>query len=410
MKKLNFTKACIDSLSVPNIGAVSFQDAKVQGLNLRVSATGSRTWNVFKWSRAHRRPMRVSLGPYPSVNVDQARRKALEIVTALDQGRDLVAEKQKRFDIPTLGEVSTGYAARLKATKHRHPHYLHSIVLLSFRDWLNRRIDTITQREISERHDAVARDRGTVAAARAVKALRTLFSHIERDLGLEVRNVARAVRVKDCAARGRYLSAEEEHKLLTVIEAEPQFVRDYVRLLMLTGARRDNASGFRWTDVNWPARTWTIPAESAKAGSPITIPLVPEALEILKRRFSTVGGKYCFPSRGKRGRLYEVWYMFARIKARAVLLDAGLNWRTAKPIEDVEGLGIEGREGLGLRDLRLHDLRRTLAVRMVGAGASLPVIAAALGHRNLKTTQQVYALATPADVRDAMEKATHASR
>jgi integrase len=404
MKTTNFTKASIDQLAPPLVGSVSIRDAKVQGLYLRVSASGARTWNVFKWCRARRRPLRMSLGPYPSIGVDQARRKATEIIAAIDQGRDVIAEREERFEYPTLGELSLAYSKRLKATEHRHTQYLHTLVLLSFKDWLNRRVNTITQREVSERHDDIAAKRGAIAASRAVKALRTLYNHAERDMGLQVRNIARSVRVKDSRPRGRYLSKDEEAKLLTVLEAESRDVRDYIRLLMLTGARRDNVAGLRWEDVNWREELWRIPPGLAKAGSAIDVPLVAEALDILKRRFAEhEKSTYCFPSRGKCGRLREVWYMFNRLKARAILFDAGLNWRTEKPIDALEEVP-EGKR-IGLRDLTIHDLRRTVGVRLVGAGASLPVIGAALGHRNLKTTQQVYALATREDVRAAMEKA-----
>jgi integrase len=406
MAKLNLTKAQIESLPIPATGAMSYQDTQVRGLYLRVSASGVRTWNVFKWSRALRRPMRLSLGPYPSVSTDQARRRATEVVVALDQGRDPSAEKKARFAVPTLGELSRSYAGRLQATKHRHSGYLHSLVLLSFEDWLARRVNTLTQREISERHDLIAERRGPVAAARAVKALRTLFNYADRDLGISLKNVARSIRVRDSRPRGRYMSRDEEFKLLTVLQAESQDVQDFVRLLMLTGARRDNVAAMRWVDVDWREAVWRIPNEMAKAGEAIEVPLVPEAHEIVQRRKDVHEATgFCFPSRGKKGRLVEVWYMWRRLRARAILLDLGLDWRLPKPMAAVQNVPESKSREMGLRDLTIHDLRRTLAVRMVSAGASLPVVAAALGHRNLKTTQQVYALATQSDVRAALERA-----
>jgi integrase len=315
-----------------------------------------------------------------------------------------VAEREQRFEYPTLGELSVAYSKRLKATGHRHSNYLQTLVLLSFKDWLNRRVNTISQREISERHDDIAAKRGAIAASRAVKALRTLYSHAERDLGLTVRNAARSVRVRESRPRGRYMTKDEEAKLLKVLQAESQDVRDYIRLLMLTGARRDNVAGLRWADVNWREQLWRIPPSLAKAGNAIEIPLVPAAAEILSRRHkANAGGEYCFPSRGRKGRLVEVWYLWRRLKARGILLDAGLNWEIDKPHEALEQVP-EGKR-VGLRDLTIHDLRRTVGVRLVGAGASLPVIGAALGHTNLKTTQRVYALATRDDVRAAMERA-----
>lgn len=404
-QRMHFTKAGIDAIPLPMEGSRTYQDRTIASLYLRVSATGARTWSVFKWSRAQRRPLRVALGPYPSIGVELARRKATELLVAIDQGRDPVAEKRATFAVPTLGEISAQYAQRLRAVGRRHPDYLHTTVCLSFKDWLGRRINAISQREVSIRHDAVALERGTVAASRAVKALRTLYRYAEVDLGIEVRNVARSVRVEDSKPRGRFMSPDEERLLRAVLSAESDLVRDYVRLLMATGARRDNVAGMRWADVNLSNATWTIPGSAAKAGSAITVPLMPEALEILQRRKEAFGaGVYVFPSRGKKKRLVEVWHLFERVKARAALLDLGLDWKVEDPRSAVAALDPATTEGKGLGDLTIHDLRRTVAVKLVSTGASLPVVAAALGHKNLKTTQQVYALATQLDVRAAMEK------
>ena len=404
MERVHFTKASIEALPVPQTGAVSYHDKSVSALYLRISATGARTWGVFKWSRAQRRPHRVALGPYPSIGVDLARRKATEAVAAIDQGRDLAAEKRKVYSMPTLGELSTDYAARLKAIGRRHPQYLHDIIRLSFPDWLNRRVNDLSQREVSKRHDEVALKRGNVAASRAIKGLRTLFRYAEVDLGLDIRNVARSVRVQDSKPRGRFLSKAEEQKLMTVLEAESQLVKDYIHLLLLTGARRDNVAGMRWADVNLDEAIWTIPSKVAKAGSAIVVPLLPDAIVILNRRKDECGSaQWVFPSRGKKGRLGEVWFMFRRLKARAALLDLGMDWRTPEPVPLLATVAAAA-EGKGFADLTVHDLRRTVAVKLVSAGASLPVVAAALGHKNLKTTQQVYALATQLDVRAAMER------
>ena len=411
MKRIHLTKASIEAIALPVTGAFNVQDDCSRGLYLRISASGARTWSVYKWSRALRKPQRVALGPYPSLGVDHARRKAHEIISALDQGRDLAAEKREKFSMPTLGEISTAYANRLKAIGRRHPNYLHRTILLSYSDWLNRRINTITQREVSERHDAIALNRGKVAASRGVKALRTLFIHAQTDLAIDVRNVARAVRVQDSKNRSRYLSPEEERKLLEVIDAEPVNVQDYIRLLLMTGARRDNVAGMRWCDVCWDTETWTIKAAFAKAGNDITIPLLPASIELLRRRQETCGSQeYVFPSRGATGRLIEVWGLFERVKARAILSDLNMDWRVKKPREVVNALPAKTIEGKGIGNVTIHDLRRTVAVKLVSSGASLPVIAAALGHKNLKTTQQVYALATQVDVRSAMSKMTALQR
>ena len=85
-KKFNFTKAEIDSLALPESGKRdTYQDTKVSGLHLRVSSTGIKTFSVFKRIKGGN-PERVTLGRYPNMTIDQARRKAMEINLAISEG------------------------------------------------------------------------------------------------------------------------------------------------------------------------------------------------------------------------------------------------------------------------------------------------------------------------------------
>ena len=60
------------------------------------------------------------------------------------------------------------------------------------------------------------------------------------------------------------------------------------------------------------------------------------------------------------------------------------------------------RQAAKLKDVRIHDLRRTVGSWMVAAGASLPLIGKTLNHQNVSTTQ-VYARLQIEPVRQALE-------
>jgi len=126
----------------------------------------------------------------------------------------------------------------------------------------------------------------------------------------------------------------------------------------------------------------------SKTGHALTIPLAPQALEILKARreendTKTTPGDYVLPShrgegKGKHPHLTEPKSAWARILKRAKL-----------------------------SDLRIHDLRHTLASWQVKSGSDLSVIGKSLGHRQVQTTAR-YAHVQLDQVRESVNAATAA--
>ena len=124
---------------------------------------------------------------------------------------------------------------------------------------------------------------------------------------------------------------------------------------------------------------WTIPHEQAKAGESIAVPLVPDAVDILKRRHESANGSpFVFASRGKSGHIIEPKTAWDRVLKRA----------------DIE-------------DLRLHDLRRTFGSWQAASGVSLNIIGKSMGHKNQSTTA-VYARLALDPVREAVNTGTAA--
>ena len=150
-------------------------------------------------------------------------------------------------------------------------------------------------------------------------------------------------------------------------------------LSLLTGARRSNVMAMHWNEVNLERRTWTIPGTKAKAGDNITVPLTDAALEVLQARAEANGMQgWVFPGPGKTGHLVEPKKGWQRLLRRA-----------------------------GIEDLRLHDLRRSLASFQIDAGVSLAIIGKGLGHHSQQTTA-VYARLAQDPVADAWQKGTDA--
>jgi len=138
-----------------------------------------------------------------------------------------------------------------------------------------------TPAELAAEHNKIAGARGRVAAATAIKLMRTLLRYAE-DLDLVMRNVAKKVRISGSRPRDVWLKPEVLKLFFRVLATMPQDAQDYFKLLLLTAARRSAVASMRWKDLS--PGVWTIPEQSSKTQRVIEVPLVGAAVEILKRR------------------------------------------------------------------------------------------------------------------------------
>lgn len=219
--------------------------------------------------------------------------------------------------------------------------------------------------ETRKRTDPAARG-GKGTATRTLGLLGAIFAFAVRE-GLRSDNPTRGVeRFKDNHSQ-RFLSAAELASLTTAIAAaEAEGVNmhglNVIRLLALTGTRKSEIEGLRWSEVD--IEHACLQLADSKTG-PRVVPLGAAALVALQAIPCAKGSVYVFPAEGDPKRHYV---------------------GTPKVWEKV-------RAAAGLPGVRLHDLRHTFASFGAAGGLSLPLIAAILGHRDVKTTQQYAHLA-----------------
>jgi integrase len=151
---------------------------------------------------------------------------------------------------------------------------------------------------------------------------------------------------KEPEFKPRILEFEEAQRLVEF--ADPAFLRDAIVVYLATGMRLCELLGLPRGDVDFRRRELTIRADRAKNGKARTIPLSPQALEVLKAR---PGREYFFEN-PKTGRPINS-------------LDAA--WATAKT-----KAGINGR-------LRIHDLRDTFATWRLRAGVDIRAVSELIG-------------------------------
>lgn len=375
---VNFTKANLDALPLPEAGQRAvFHDAKAKGLQVRVTSSGVKTFSVRRRIKGGG-VERVTLGRYPEMSIEQARRQTAEVNAAVEGGANPAQVKRAHKGELSFGELFKQYIERhAKVNKRtwdedeqRYKQYLEQPLG-------KKKLSAIDRQTIAGIHASITREGHSAVANRVLAVVSSVYGRAI-EWGLVETNPARGIRRNKEASRDRFLQSDELPRFFAAVaeEANPM-IRDYFLLSLLTGARRSNVLSMRWQDVNLNEGTWRIPV--TKNGTPQNVTLSPEAIDILAARQSDADkAVYVFPSHGKSGHLMEPKKGWKRILDRA-----------------------------GLEDLRIHDLRRTLGSWQAKTGASLAIIGKSLNHKNTQTTA-IYARLDLDPVRQSVNTATTA--
>jgi len=380
--KVTLTKTRIAALPVPAEGRYYTYDAKTPGLCVCMTATGTRTFYLYRWLNGG--PQRFRIGPFPDLSIEQARAEAKKLTGLMAQGINPQDAKRAARGELAFGDLFTDYLER-HAKPYKKPRSWQEDQGLYGRylkPLAGRKVSAITRADVQRLHANIGREHGIYSANRTLALVSVVFNRCARDIP----NPAKGCRRFKEQSRDRFLDAEELRRFFTALQDEPSDTwRDFFTVALLTGARRANVLGMTWQDVDLDRGLWRIPETEAKGGVPLAVILAVPVVEILRRRHGENGeSPFVFPSVGKSGHLAEPRKAWHDLCKRAGLVD-----------------------GDGKNTARLHDLRRTLGSWQAGAGASLSIIGRTLGHKSVATTA-IYARLGLDPVRQSVETATAA--
>ena len=215
--------------------------------------------------------------------------------------------------------------------------------------WGDRKIGDIRKADVIAVLDKIY-DRAPIVANRTLAHLRALFNWaVSRDLI----SVSPCTGVKPPAeerARDRVLSEDELKRIWNAASEIGWPFGPIMRLLILTGQRREEVGGMRWSEIDLERGVWILPRGRVKNDNGHEVPLSAAAIEILSGLHRINGSDFVFTKNGRRS-----VSGFAGAKDRLSELS-------------------------GVQDWRLHDLRRTVASGMARLGINLPVIEKVLNH------------------------------
>ncbi len=288
---LNFTKTAIENVPIPARGKVRYTDTKIPGLVLRVTAGGVKAFALYR--KVDGKPVEMTLGRFPAMTPEQARRAAQRKLAEIAEGKNPVVEKRKRkVKAITLSQVMEEY----KAERELAPRTLKDIdaaVRFGFPDWKNRRLTDITPDMVLRRYQKLC-ERGETgaSASRHMRILRAVLNFAKAKYRLPdgtplipynpVQILSDTKTWKRPRRRNTWIERHELKAWWAALDEINPVHADLFRFIVLTGLRPSEAKRLRWADVNLEGRTFTIP--ETKNHRPHTLPLSDYLQALLVRR------------------------------------------------------------------------------------------------------------------------------
>jgi integrase len=343
-----------------DVARAEYPDAACPGLHLVVQPTGTRSWAFRFRRRADRKSVKLTIGKAgeSGLSLAAARHAAAAHRHRLERGDAVTPVTSVTPKTEGGGDkIETAVAAFFElhvrrknrvSTAQATEGVFNSIVLPA---WRGRTISSICRRDTIELVESVAARGCGYRANRTLAALSKFFNWLVARDALVFSPVAGVEPPHKEEVRTRLLSDAELRALWLACEHEGA-LGQAIRMLILTGARRNEIGHMVWSEIDKQCRVWMLPAVRSKNKRVHTILLSSQARAVIEARPRFAGCPYVFSADGK-GPVNNWDKVKRRVSARAEI--AADSWR-------------------------LHDLRRTCASGMQKLGIQVAVIEKALNH------------------------------
>lgn len=347
-RKKHLTAPTVERIKPPKSGQEEHFDLGYAGLALRVSHGGVKSFVVLY--RFDGKPRRLTVGRYPEVTLATAREAWRRTREAVASGIDPAIKRGARAYEPSMNfeHVVREWLQRDQADTRSLPQVESAVERYVLPFWGDRRVDEIGKRDVIELIDKIV-DKGYATMARRVHAyLHRFFKWAKgRDI-VTVNPLADLERRGKEASRNRVLTDGELAGIWRGADAVPVY-GDAVKLLILTGARREEISALKWSEIE-DGDTIKLSGDRTKTGEPHDVYLSSVTRSLVSQLPHVGNSGHVFTTNG-RGHI--------------------TGWSNAKAKLD---------EASGVTGWTVHDLRRTLATGLQKLGVNSQTIEAILGH------------------------------
>lgn len=387
--KFNFTEASIKALPPASNGRATYYDTKIPGLVLRVTPNGIKTFSFMKWVKATGSPQRITIGKYPHIDVEEARKQAFELNSQVAQGKNPSADRQTKKNELTVGEL-------YKEFKERHSKH-HKLSFMSdeeiFKNKIEgtalckKKISDVTRQDIANHHTNIGKTQ-PVRANRTLSLLCTMFNK-GIEWGLCAQNPCHGVKKYKEIPRKRYLTQAEISPFFEALTKLPnEIMKDFFFIKLFVGNRRSKVQAMRESELDLENGIWQIEVTKNKLSH--TVPLTQIVVDRLKRRLK----RNKVLGYSKKGSKTRGWLFPSPNSASGHIEEPKRAWKNLT-------------DAAGIDDLRIHDLRHSMGSWLNATGADIVLIKNMLGHKDISSSQ-VYIHTQIGVVKKAAEKAQEA--
>ena len=371
--------AVLTAVCPPGKKKISLFDDALKGFVCEIHQTGRRTY-AQRYIDERGTQCQYKIGDASVLTADQARKVAQRIKAQALIGESPQAKRKVMRQVPTLAEFAVRYLEYARVNKRSHDideRYLRLHLLPRFG---RQHLDQLKQTEIMDWLNEKVREGYAQATANRWQVILSCMMRLAGEWGVPgaERNPLKGAKLKDPDnMKDRFLTPEEVQRLKAAVEQSPNpMLTPIVGLLLLTGCRKREILDAKWDQVDFENKTLKI--VKGKTGSRF-VPLGDEALAMLRSIPRFDGCPYIVP-----------------------------NLKTMKPHGSIYTSWNQARRRAGLADLRVHDLRHTLASHLAQSGHSLWVISKVLGHAQSRSTER-YARLSTETLRNAVNAAVKVS-
>ena len=379
---INFTEKSISALPTPSKEdgqQIYYDTGTTDGLMLIITYGGTKTYYLYMLFQG--RPTRVKIGRVGDIKLIDARADAHTLrENATKHGIDPSAKRKEDLKDITLKQFYENiYKPEYSVIYKRQSSIDNDDSIFEHRlgNLQNRRLLSIKPEEVEKLHQKTNKELSPYTANRLLSLIKHIYSiAIKHGYVRKDANPADLIRKFPEQSRDRFLQSDEIKRFFEALENEDkQVFKNYVLLSLFTGQRRNSVLSMRWENVDLKNGLIYIP--DTKNGDPMQIPMTTQTKELLESMKADAESDWVIPS----------------------------NKSASGHLEDPKRPWQDLLRRANIKNLRLHDLRRTQGSYQAITGASTNIIGKSLGHKSQSATA-VYARLSADPVREAMQKST----
>ncbi len=323
-QKVKLTKSYVESIPVPDSSTTVVRDLKMPGLSINVSKAGTRSWVMTAKPHGAAAPYRDTLGRFPALGVDLARKRAVKSLAKIQAGVNPTLERRvSRVESAeqdalamSLRDVLSEYVKLSTGLRDSTATAYNYVLQAVCPDWLDAPLLDISALMIRERHASYP---SKSQANHAMRALRALFNHF-----IDTRELDKSNPVSKIMGRGKnsrwhkikrkrtWVEPSQFKAWFDAVESLPQAgdratwhgetARDLFLFQTFTGLRsEEECAKLTWAEVDLENATLTLTQTKTTdiEDDAVIVPLNSVALALLKARAEAATGDWVFPGRSR---------------------------------------------------------------------------------------------------------------